>query len=125
MEDQTITQDPQVELIKKKTKLPLVLLIIILFFVFTFLIVRPGVFTIQPIGALPEGVTVIYHSRNPEMSFFSSPDGLCLESTGGVSLLCRGMAIAALEDLVGRIMFRLPYSHWAYLRSTGGLEFND
>lgn len=85
--------------------------------------IRPGVFTIQPIGALPEGVTVIYHSRNPEMPFFSSPDGLCLELQGSVTLLCRAAAISALDELNDRILIRLPYSHRAYLRSTGGLEF--
>lgn len=125
MEDQHINQVLTVEPEKKKSKLPLIFLIIILVFVVVFLLVRPGVFTIQPIGALPEGVTVFYHSRNPEMPFFSSPDGMCLQSMGSVSLLCRGMAIAALEELTERIIIRLPYSHWAYLRSTGGLEFTD
>ena len=86
--------------------------------------VRPGVFTVQPIGALPDGVTLVYHSRNPEMSFFSSPDSLCLEMQGGVSLMCRAMALSAASDLTDRVILRLPYSHWAYLRSTGGLEFD-
>lgn len=90
-----------------------------------FLLLKPGVFTVQPIGALPEGITFIYHSRNPEMPFFSSPDGLCLEMQGSVSLLCRGMALGAVEELTDRIIVRLPYVHWAYLRSTGGLEFEQ
>jgi hypothetical protein len=86
---------------------------------------RPGVFTVQPIGALPEGVTFIYHSRNPRMPFFSSPDGLCLVLEGSVTLLCRGAALSAAGDLSDRIILRLPYSHWAYLRSTGGVEFEE
>jgi hypothetical protein len=81
------------------------------------------VITIQPIGALPEGITIIYHSRNPNMPFFSSPDGLCLQMQGGVSLLCRMAALSAASDLTDRIILRLPYRHWAYLRSTGGMEF--
>lgn len=89
----------------------------------TILLVRPGVFTIQPIGAVPDGVTFIYHSRNPEMSFFSSPDSLCLKTQGSVSLLCRGTALAAANDLTDRIIIKLPYIHWAYLQSTGGREF--
>lgn len=97
-----------------------VLLVILLIAWFA---IRPGVFTIQPIGALPEGVTFIYHSRGPNMPFFSSPDGICLEIMDGVSLMCRGMALSSTEDLLDRIILRLPYSHWAYLRSTGGLEF--
>ena len=86
-------------------------------------LIRPGVFTIQPIGALPEGVTFLYHSRNPSMPFFSSPDGLCLKMQGSVSLLCRATAISSAVELTDRIIIRLPYSHWAYLRSTGGREF--
>jgi hypothetical protein len=87
--------------------------------------VRPGVFTIQPIGALPDGITVIYHSRNPEMPFFASPDGLCLKLQGSVTLLCRATSLSAVEALSERVILRLPYSHWAYLRSTGGLEFEE
>ena len=103
----------------------LTLTIAFLALVAVWFLVRPGVFTIQPIGALPEGITFIYHSRGPEMPFFSSPDGLCLEMQGSVSLLCRGVALSAAGDLTDRILVRLPYSHWAYLRSTGGREFEQ
>ncbi len=96
---------------------------LILIIVFAWILIRPGVFTIQPIGAIPEGITIIYHSRNPEMPFFSSPDGLCLQIQGSVSLLCRLAALSAVEEISDRIILRLPYSHWAYLQSTGGLEF--
>lgn len=109
---------------KKKNNLLTFIVILIIFFAIWFL-VKPGVFTIQPIGALPEGITIVYHSRNPEMPFFSSPDGLCLQIQGSVSLLCRAMSMAAVEELSDRILLRLPYSHWAYLRSTGGAEFNQ
>jgi hypothetical protein len=100
-------------------------LVVIILLAFLWIIIRPGVFTIQPIGALPDGITFIYHSRNPEMPFFSSPDGLCLKIQGSVSLLCRASSLAAVEELSKRILLRLPYSHWAYLRSTGGLEFEQ
>jgi len=100
-----------------------IVITIIAAIVLTWLLIRPGVFTIQPIGALPEGVTFIYHSRNPNMPFFSSPDGLCLEMEGHVSLLCRMAALSASTDLIDRIIVKLPYSHWAYLQSTGGLDF--
>jgi len=125
VEDQLINQVSPLEPEKKKSKLPLIFLIIIIIFVVVFLLIRPGVFTIQPIGALPEGITFVYHSKGSEMPFFSSPDGLCLGSMGGVSLLCRGMAMGSLEELADRILFRLPYSRWAYLRSTGGREFTN
>ena len=110
--------------VRKRGCLPTAILILLLLLVFWFL-ARPGVFTIQPIGALPEGVTFIYHSRGSEMPFFSSPDALCLQTQGSVSLLCRGAVLAAAGDLTDRILVRLPYSHWAYLQSTGGLEFEE
>lgn len=101
----------------------LILIAILVIIVFVWIIIRPGVFTIQPIGALPDGITFVYHSRNPEMPFFSSPDGICLSIEGGVSLLCRGAVLSVSSDLVDRILIRLPYSRWAYLKSTNGLEF--
>lgn len=87
-------------------------------------LVRPGVFTIQPIGSIPDGVTLIYHSRGPDMPFFASPDGLCLKIQGSVSLLCRGAALASATELADRAIIRLPYIHSAYLLSTGGMEFD-
>ena len=89
------------------------------------ILIRPGVFTIQPIGAIPEGVTIIYYSRSSEMPFSSSPDALCLQTQGSVSLLCRMAALSASTDLTDRIILRLSYSRWAYLQSTGGLEFDE
>jgi len=86
-------------------------------------LVRPGVFTVQPIGGLLEGMTCVYHSRDPETPFFSSPDGLCLKKEGAVTLLCRGIAFSITSELMDRTIIRLPYSRWAYLQSTGGLEF--
>jgi hypothetical protein len=109
---------------KKKGKGWVFIIFIIVLFVITWGLIRPGVFSIQPIGALPDGITFIYYSRSSEMSFFSSPDGLCIQMQGGVSLLCRMTALSAASDLTNRIIIRLPYSRWAYLQSTGGLEFD-
>lgn len=109
---------------KKRGNWLAALILVVLVIGLAWFLIRPGVFTIQPIGALPQGVTFIYHSRGPQMSFFSSPDSLCLQTQGSVNLLCRGGAIAASRDLTDRIIVRLPYSKWAYLQSTGGLEFD-
>ena len=110
----------------KRGKLTCVTVFVVLFLLIAavWLIVRPGVFTIQPIGALPDGITFIYHSRSDQMAFFESPDGLCLKIQGSVNLLCRGAAIAAVEELGPRIILKLPYNRWAYLQSTGGKEFD-
>jgi hypothetical protein len=119
------TESQQVETPKKGRPGYTVVIIFAIVIAALWLLIRPGVFTVQPIGALPEGITFVYHSRNPEMPFFSSPDGLCLQLQGSVNLLCRAVGIAAVEELSDRILIKLPYSRWAYLRSTGGLEFDQ
>lgn len=80
-----------------------------------------GFYTVQPIGALPEGRTAIVLRAAGE-PFFNSPDALCLERMGGVSLLCRGMAMG--QAPTGRIIVRLPYQEWAYSASTGDQTFD-
>ncbi|MBO4311705.1 MAG: hypothetical protein J5828_01750, partial [Desulfovibrionaceae bacterium] len=66
-------------------------------------------FVIQPIGALPEGRTVLIE-RGPDMPFIDSADAMCKRRAGYVSLLCRGMA---LKDAAGRKIYaRFPYSEW-------------
>ena len=97
------------------TVLGVVLPTALLFYLFA------GFYTVQPIGGLPDGRTVIVHRIAGE-PFFNSPDGVCLERMGGVSLMCR--AIAMGEGPTDRIIVRLPYMHWAYLASTGGQEFD-
>jgi hypothetical protein len=80
-----------------------------------------GFYTVQPIGALPEGRTAIVWRASGE-PFFNSPDALCLQRMGEVSLLCRGMAMS--QAPTDRIILRLPYQRWAYTASTGGQEFD-
>ena len=69
---------------------------------------------------MPEGATAIIWRGEGE-PFFNSPDALCLERLGGVSLLCRGLAMG--QAPTDRIVLRLPYQDWAYSLSTGGREF--
>lgn len=76
------------------------------------------VFIIPPIGALPEGKTVIITRLN-KTEFIDSPDSICERIQGGVSLLCRGMAMGAVLEK-STILLRLPYSSWLYSISTGG-----
>jgi hypothetical protein len=83
---------------------------------------RFGFYSIQPLGALPDGGTVLVWRRGGE-PFFNSPDGACLRVQGSVSILCR---LAALGQApVDRVVLRLPYQHWAYLASTGGQTFEQ
>lgn len=79
-----------------------------------------GFYTIQPIGALPEGRTVIVWRTSGE-PFFNSPDAACLARTGSVSIICRIAALRAAPT--DRIILRLPYQEWAYNASTDGRTF--
>jgi len=80
-----------------------------------------GFYTIQPIGAIPKGVT-LWVWRATDEPFFNSADSVCLRKTGQVSLLTRGIALSqAPKD---RIILRLPYLEFAYLQSTNGQKFD-
>lgn len=79
------------------------------------------VFVVQPIGAVPDGVTLIV-SKKANIRFIDSADALCDRELGGVSLLCRSMVLAVVLDVVD-IRARLPYMDWLYLLSTGGKRF--
>lgn len=81
-----------------------------------------SIFVIQPIGALPEGRTVII-TRLTKLHFIDSADAFCERETGGVSLLCRGMVAARVANQ-STIIARLPYSSTLYGISTGG-KFYD
>lgn len=63
---------------------------------------------IQPIGAIPNGVTVIVSGIH-NVNFIDSPDAICNRTQGGVSLLCRGATAGAIANK-GTILMRLPYS---------------
>lgn len=74
------------------------------------------IFVIQPIGALPEGRTIIITRLNT-MHFIDSSDAWCERKMGGVNLLCRGLVTAQVAK-ESTILFRLPYSEVLYEVST-------
>lgn len=80
------------------------------------------IFVIPPIGALPEGKTVIITRLN-KTKFIDSPDAMCERIQGGVSLLCRGMVMGAVIEK-STIILWLPYSSWLYGISTGGKVYD-
>jgi len=83
-----------------------------------------GIFVIQPIGAIPEGTTIIYWRTGLNLPFIASADGLLDKSGAGVSLLGRGMMLAKVaEPLKENEIFRIGYSETIYLWSTGGKKF--
>jgi len=76
-------------------------------------------FVIQPIGAIPEGRTLLIW-RTGKLKFIDSADAVCERESGGVNLLCRGAVLAAIAKKDDSILLRLPYSETLYLASTNG-----
>ncbi len=83
---------------------------------------RPGVYSIQPVDAIPEGMTIVYILRDAQTPFYTSLHPECFYSPTSVSLICNAMVRTALTDLSGRIILRLPYNHSAYLKGSNGVE---
>lgn len=69
------------------------------------------VFVVQPIGAVPDGRTIIV-SGVSRLHAVDSPDAIC-DRIGSVNLLCRGSVIAGVVKN-GKILLRLPYSQFLY-----------
>lgn len=83
-----------------------------------------GIFVIQPIGAVPEGVTIIYWRAGLNLPFIASADSLLEDSGAGVSLLGRGMILAGVaKPIMNRKVLRLGYSETLYLYSTHGKKY--
>lgn len=80
------------------------------------------IFCVPPIGAVPEGRTIIMLRLN-KTQFIDSADAMCERIQGGVNLLCRGMVLGAVAKN-GTVLARLPYIDSLYLASTGGRRFN-
>jgi len=84
-----------------------------------------GFFVIQPIRALPEGATVWYWRYHTGLPFISSADGFLVDNQRDVSLLSRGLILAAFVKPITQLKIAsLPYSKTLYLISTGGREFH-
>lgn len=93
-------------------------------FAVTFIVIYTQItlFVIPPIGAIPEGKTVVITRLN-KTEFIDSPDAMCERIQGGVSLLCRGMVMGAVVNKA-TILARLPYSSWLYSISTDGKSYD-
>ena len=82
-----------------------------------------GIFVVQPIGAVPDGRTLIIFRRSAALNFIDSADAACQRTQGGVSLLCR-MAMLGGVMQNNPILVRLPYSETLYNISTGGTRYD-
>lgn len=95
-----------------------------MFFVLVFFFT--GFFVVQPLGMLPDGITIWYFRIGLNMPFISSSDGLSLKHIGNVSLFSRmGAMSAVMDEIKDKIICRLPYQRWMYLISTDGQEFSN
>jgi len=103
---------------KKGTILSLIILAVVVVIAYTQL----TLFVVPPIGALPEGKTVVILRLN-KTNFIDSPDALCERLQGGVSLLCRGVMMGGVLEK-SKIIMRLPYSETLYLMSTNGKTYS-
>ncbi len=81
------------------------------------------IFSVPPIGAVPEGRTLII-SRMDKTNFIDSADAMCERIQDGVNLLCRGMALVAISEKA-TIYLRLPYIEAFYLISTNGKTYTQ
>lgn len=79
-------------------------------------------FVVPPIGAVPEGKTIVMLKSN-KTNFIDSPDAMCERIQGGVSLICRGVMLAGILKN-SKIIMRLPYSESLYLISTNGKKYS-
>ena len=97
----------------------LILLLILVLLVIAY--TQVGLYTVQPMGVMPEGTTLLIR-RVPGEPFFNSPDATCLRTEGEVTLICRGRVLEEIPN--DRALLKLPYWEWAYRMSTGGESFN-
>lgn len=80
-------------------------------------------FVVQPIGAVPEGRTLVILRLN-NGKFIDSADAMCARIQDGVNLLCRAMVLGAVAKN-STILAQLPYSRTLYQVSTGGVEYTN
>jgi len=93
--------------------------ILLMLIIAAFAVIQPiTIFVVPPIGAVPEGRTVVLlrYSRNEKgdrvtlnTKLIDSADAICQRNMGYVNLLCCGMALATVAG-GGIILLRLPYS---------------
>ncbi len=84
-----------------------------------------SIFVVQPIGAVPEGRTLLITRLNREsVRFVDSADAICHRTMGSVNLLCRGAVLGSVAENA-TIVARLPYIDWLYKLSTGGKVYTN
>jgi hypothetical protein len=83
-------------------------LLVVLAVVAVIVYTQVTIFVVPPMGAVPEGKTLVI-SRLNKTEFVDSADAMCERLQGRVSLLCRGMVLDAVAKNA-TIHLRLPYN---------------
>jgi hypothetical protein len=84
-----------------------------------------GLFVVQPMGAVPEGVTILYFRAGLNLPFISSADSLGMTDDGRLSPMERIGAMAGFWEVAeDRIITRLPYFERLYDISTDGRRWD-
>jgi hypothetical protein len=94
-----------------------IILFLLVLVIIGWIIMTPGVFVVQPTPAYPDGLTLIYYSRSPNVPFFYSATAMCLGTLGVTDATCEESAVRSASDLFVRRLITLPYSEWAFERS--------
>ena len=98
------------------------ILLIALFIAVAIGLTQITIFVVQPIGAVPDGKTLVIWKLN-KMNFIDRADGMCEREMGGVSLFCRGAMLSTVTTY-SKILLRLPYSETLYSISTNGSKYS-
>ena len=104
-----------------KTKSALILVLVSILTLLAATATQVTLFVVQPIGAVPEGKTLVIMRMN-KTKFIDSADAMCEREAGQVSLLCRGLMLGTIKKKAD-ILVQLPYSEWLYLHSTDGKHY--
>lgn len=104
---------------KRRTILLLLVAVLLLGFLVS---TQISVFVLQPVGAAPEGRTLVI-SRLNASKFIDSADAMCERIQGSVNLLCRGVVLGQVGQNA-TVYLHLPYSETLYRLSTGGKTYD-
>ena len=107
----------------KNKRRVILLLVLLLVVVGAVCYTQITIFVVQPIGAVPEGRTLII-SRLSGTRFIDSADAMCERAQEGVSLFCRGIVLGKVSQNA-TVYMRLPYSESLYMISTGGKKYES
>lgn len=89
-----------------------IILLLLIMFGGMWLILRPGVFIVEPTSSMPEGTTLIYLNKQANVPVLRSTGSMCIASFGSASASCREQMLQDQAGLFQRSLVELPYMSW-------------